>query len=132
MRLTHSKKVALMDNDVETWAKLASDYWKLLRSCERVSESLPEGRSERFAAQLRFSSGRLAQHLAALEIELATFEGQPFGPQIPAVAINHEEFADADSLIVDKAIEPAIIYKGQVVHSARVAIKKADDHVPRD
>lgn len=125
-------KVAQMANDLENWANLATDYWKLLRSCDRLTESLPGDRSERFAAQLRFSAGRLAQHLSALDIELATFEGQPFGPEIPAVAINHDEFSEADSLIVDKAIEPAIIHKGQVIHSARVAVKRAGDNVPRD
>ncbi len=121
-----------MANDIENWANMATDYWKLLRSCERVTENLPDERSERFAAQLRFSSGRLMQHLSVLDIELVTFEGQPFGPEIPAVAINHEEFPDAEALMVDKAIEPAIIYKGQVIHSARVTVKKAGDNVSRN
>ncbi|USI79079.1 hypothetical protein [Sphingopyxis sp. USTB-05] len=121
-----------MANELENWANLAIDYWKLLRSCERISDNLSGDRSERFAAQVRFSSGRLAQHLSSLEVELATFEGQIFGPEIPAVAINHDEFDDAEPLVVDKAIEPAIICKGQVIHSARVAVKKAENNVSRN
>lgn len=121
-----------MANDLEGWGNLAIDYWKLLRSCERIAEQLPDGKSERFAAQLRFSSARLAQHLAELQIELATFEGQLFGPEIPALAINHDDFGSSETLIVDKAIEPAVIHKGQIIHSARVAVKKADDNVSRN
>ena len=68
-----------------TAAELAVDYWKLLKVCERMMKSLPEDRRKRAGAQVRFSATRLENHLDALGIELLTFEGAQFGPELPAI-----------------------------------------------
>jgi hypothetical protein len=110
--------------------ELAVDFWKLLKTCERMLAGLPEEKRKRTGAQVRFSASRLENHLGALEIELITFEGKAFGPELPAIAINADDFESADNLIVESAIEPAVIICGRVIQNARVMLKERDANVP--
>lgn len=110
-------------------AELAVDFWKLLRVSERTMAGLPEEKRTRVAAQLRFSASRLDAHLEALGVSLPSFEGQVFGPELPAVAVNAEDFdGSEDILVVESALEPAVILNGKVIQNARVMLKehKAD------
>lgn len=109
-----------------TAAELAVDYWKLLKVCERMMKSLPEDRRKRAGAQVRFSATRLENHLDALGIELLTFEGAQFGPELPAIAVNADDFVNADRLEVEAAIEPAVIRHGKVVQNAQVMLKESE------
>lgn len=111
---------------------LAVDFWKLLRVAERILAGLPEERQKRICAAIRFSSGRLDGHLFALGLNMPTFEGKQFGPQLPAVAVNAEDFDIVDALIVESAVEPAVIRDGKVVQNARVVLKKGDTDVSGD
>jgi hypothetical protein len=106
--------------------EMAVDFWKLLRVAERILVSLPEEKRTRLSAQIRFSAGRLSQHLEALDISLATFEGQKFGPELPAVAINADDIEEGEEPLVESAVEPAVIWKGRVVQNARVILKGSD------
>lgn len=108
---------------------LALDFWKLLKVCERLSGELPDDRRVRWEAQLRFSSGRLEKHLQALGLELHTYQGMQFGPEIPAVAVNAEDFSSAEDLTIESAIEPALILRGRVLQNARVMLKERDADV---
>ena len=110
-------------------AGMAVDFWKLLRVIERALAALPEEKRKRIEAQLRFSASRLEGHLADLDISLATFEGQAFGPELPAVAVNADEFDDAGSLVVESAVEPAVILDGQVIQNARVMLREGTANV---
>lgn len=82
-----------MSADAETiLGALAVDYWKLLRSFERLASEAPTEKSARLQAQARFSVGRLSTHLEACGLQLATFEGQAITAEMPVVAINADEF----------------------------------------
>lgn len=109
--------------------ELAVDFWKLLRVSERILASLPEERRTRLSAQIRFSAGRLSQHLDALEISLATFEGQKFGPELPAIAINADDIEDGQEPLIESAVEPAVIWKGRVIQNAKVVLKGSEADV---
>ena len=113
-------------------AGLAIDFWKLLRVAERLAEGLPEERRRRAEAQLRFSSGRLESHLQQLNASLVTFQGQRFGAELPAVAVNADDFASSSELFIESAVEPAVIVDGKVVQNARVMLREGNDDVPRD
>lgn len=110
-------------------SQLALDYWKLLRTSERIISGLPEDKRTRFAAQLRFSSSRFDSHLEALGLSLPTFEGQPFGVELPAVAVNADDFETPQNLVVDSAVEPALICNGKVIQNARVMLKESQGDV---
>ena len=110
-------------------AQLAVDFWKLLRVCERIALTLPDERRKRIEAQLRFSAGRLESHLETLDLELHSYEGSQFGPELPAIAVNPDDFVNAENLVVESAVEPAVILQGRLLQSARVTLKEGSADV---
>jgi hypothetical protein len=116
----------------ETLAQFAIDYWKLLRSFERSLSELSEERARRLSAQQRYSAARLGQHCEALEMRLLDFEGLSFGPELPAIPINADEFSAGAALIVDCAVEPAVLIGGKVFSPARVMLIEGVSDVSRN
>lgn len=127
-----SSEKAVSAPDEVAISEMAVDFWKLLRISDRMLVSLPDERRTRFAAQTRFSAGRLEQHLDALDISLATFEGQVFGPELPAIAINADDIEGDPEPIVESVVEPAVIWRGRVIQNAKVILKGSDADVSRD
>lgn len=101
-------------------AALAVDYWKLLKSFERLASEMPEERSARLNAQARFSAGRLQTHLETYGLQLVTFEGQIIDPSMPIVAINADDLQDQQRVIVESTIEPAVVAGTKVISVGRV------------
>lgn len=99
---------------------LAVDYWKLLRSFERLASEAPADKKARLEAQVRFSAARLAAHLEGYGLQLATFEGQVIAAEMPIVAINADEFVGQPVVIVESTIEPAIVAGARIVSVGRV------------
>lgn len=116
-----------MNADSEkVFASLAIDYWKLLRSYERLVAEAPAGAAARLEAQARFASGRLAAHLESYGLQLVTFEGQLLSPQMPVVAINAEDFEGHDNLMIESTIEPAIVAGSRVVSVGRIIAQEGE------
>jgi hypothetical protein len=92
-----------------TIAQLAVEYWKLLRAAERAIETIPDGSKERFASQTRYASGRLDALLLQEKMSVQSFDGMDFEVNLPASAVNGDEFADCLGATVERTIEPAII-----------------------
>lgn len=111
----------------ETFAAMATDYWKLLRSFEKIAAAAPAGSANRLLAQARFAGSRLAGHLAGAGMELATFDGQEITPTIPVVAINADECGDYKRTVVASTVEPAIIAGGRVLLQARVVAAEGEE-----
>jgi hypothetical protein len=98
-----------MADDEKTVARLAVEYWKLLRVLERALENVPEGQRERFASQGRFGAERLEDLLKELRMSIRSFDGMDFEINLPASAINADEFPDSANVVVARTIEPAVI-----------------------
>jgi hypothetical protein len=115
-----------------TMARLAVELWKLLRAFERAVPLLPNEHQARSQAQLRFSAGRLESFLAESGLVLAVFDGRPFEPNLPLSAVNGDEYAGVDGLVVQQTIEPAIVCDGRVLLMGKVIIGKGGTDVSRD
>lgn len=92
---------------------------------ERALPHLEDNVARRLAAQHRYASGQVDALLRQREIEIMTYEGLPFSPDLPVSAINADEIEQSGDLVVESAIEPAVIIKGKVVQTARVIVKEA-------
>ena len=57
-----------------TLAQLAVEYWKLLRTVERVIEAVSPDARERFVSQARYSASRLDALLIEQNMSLQAFE----------------------------------------------------------
>lgn len=99
---------------------LAVDYWKLLRSFERVAADAPPDKAVRLQAQARFSANRLTAHLEASGLNLVTFDGQAITAEMPIIAINADEFDGQPGIVVESTIEPAVVAGSRVISVGRV------------
>jgi hypothetical protein len=98
----------MTDSD-ETMARLAVEYWKLLRVLERALDSVPEERRERYASQGRYAAGRLDDLLRERKMSVQSFDGMDFEINLPASAVNGDEFPNRTDVVVARTIEPAVI-----------------------
>jgi len=107
-------------------AELASEFWKLLRGFERSIALTPEGARSRLAAQARYATGRLDAILAAAGMRVVAFDGLPFEENMPAIAINADEFAGSpERVFVERTLEPAVIEGMTVVLTGKVYLTKS-------
>jgi hypothetical protein len=93
----------------DTLARLAVEYWKLLRVLERVLENVPEERRERFASQGRYGADRLDELLKERQMSVQSFDGMDFEINLPASPVNGDEFPGRTDAVVARTIEPAVI-----------------------
>jgi hypothetical protein len=106
-------------------AELASEYWKLLKSFERALAIVPDEARGRLLAQARYASTRLDTILRSVGMRVVVFDGSPFEINMPAVAINADEFVGVESVLVERTIEPAIVSDMTVVITGKVYLTKA-------
>ena len=103
-------------------AELAQEYWKLLRSFEKLCHMAPVEARDRVLAQARYASSRLDSILSRAGMRIVTFDGAPFETNLPAVAINADDFAGEEAVVVERTIEPAIISDMVVVLTGKVLL----------
>ena len=115
-----------MDNNM-TLAHLVVEYWKLLKAFERTIGRLPQEHVAKTTAQLRFSAGKLDSLLKDGGLNLVTFEGQKFEPNIPATALNVDDFTDGEILTIETTVEPAVVENMNVLLLGKVVLKKIED-----
>jgi len=106
-------------------AALAVQYWKLCEAFERVLDCLPEDRVPGVEAQLRFARRRLDTILAEAGLRLASYDGAPFTPDLPASPVNAEDIADGAPAIVAVTLEPTVIGAGGVLIAGKILLKEA-------
>ena len=107
-------------------AQLAVEYWKLLRTVERAIDAMPENARERVASHARYASARLDALLMEHKMSLQTFDGLDFEVNLPASAINGDEFQDKQPSIVERTLEPAVISDMRVVLMGKVFLARKD------
>jgi hypothetical protein len=107
-----------------TAARLAVEYWKLLRAFERALDRIPEEHKAKTAAQARFSAGQLEAIMRDAGLRLATFEGQSFSPNLPVAAINGGDFDGEDAVVIESTVEPAIMAGMDVLSMGKVIVAK--------
>jgi hypothetical protein len=107
-------------------AQLAVEYWKLLRTVERAIEVVPENARERIASQARYASARLTALLMEHKMSLQAFDGLDFEVNLPASAINGDEFQNEKPSIIERTLEPAVISDMRVVRMGKVFLARKD------
>ena len=103
-------------------ARLAVEYWKLLRLVERAIETAPDSARERISSQARYLAGQLETLLDEQEMSLQAFDGMPFEVNLPASAINGDELGNAAAPMVERTLEPAVIRDMRVILSGKVVL----------
>jgi hypothetical protein len=107
-----------------TIAHLAVEYWKLLRTVERALELAPENARQRISSQARYAASRLDALLGEQNMSLQVFDGMEFEVNLPASAINGEEFHETKGPVVERTLEPAVISDMRVVLMGKVLLAR--------
>ena len=109
-----------------TLAQLAVEYWKLLRTVERVIEAVAPDARERFVSQVRYSASRLDALLTEQNMSVQTFDRMDFEVNLPASPINGDDFPNSEKAVVERTLEPAVISNMRVVSMGKVFLVKKD------
>ncbi len=88
---------------------IAVESWRFSRLFAHVVSKLDAGESGRYVNQLRYFQKKVEESLDANGLKLVNVEGVPYDAGVPASAINMDDFADNDHLIVDQMLEPIIM-----------------------
>lgn len=103
-------------------AEMASLSWKLCEAFERELGFAAEDRARSGEATLRFARRRLDSLLAAADMRIATWDGQPWSAAIPASPINSDEVDGA--AIVESTVEPTLLGGGAVLLPGKIMLRK--------
>lgn len=95
--------------DRDVLVRMAIEYWKLIRALEKAIERVPEEHKSKTLAQAKFSAGRLDVFMRESSLTVVTFDGQVFSANLPATAVNGDDFDDGGILIIENTLEPAIV-----------------------
>jgi hypothetical protein len=87
---------------------------------------MPESAKERLGSQVRYASGRLDALLMEQKMSLQAFDGLDFEVNLPASAVNAEEFQGEETSIVDRTLEPAVISDMRVLLMGKVLLIRKD------
>lgn len=93
----------------ESLINIAVECWRFSRLFSKVVSKLDAGEATRYANQLRYFQKRVDESLESSGYKLVNVEGQPYDPGIAASALNLEDFAPDDVLLVDQMVEPIIM-----------------------
>jgi hypothetical protein len=105
-------------------AELAIEYWKLFKLAERTLADAQSDWPTSVSAQLRYSMSRLHAICARGGLKLISYDRETYEPNLPVTVANAEEAASFDNMVIERTLEPTIIFHGQVVVMGKVLLKK--------
>ena len=95
-------------DEIRTIAALASEFWKLLRRWNALRSHCPIQPSPNQSPG-PLCGGCLNSILAERSMSVVTFDGRQFEVNLPVSAVNADEFADQDGLVVERTLEPTVV-----------------------
>lgn len=104
---------------------LAVEGWRFSRLFARVVSKMDAGEANRYLNQLRYFQKKMEESLDASGLKFVNVEGQPFDPGMAASALNMEDFAADDPLLVDQMVEPIIMGPHGLKKQGTVLLRKA-------
>lgn len=105
---------------------IAVESWRFSRLFMRAVSRLDAGEAPRYMSQLRYFLKRVEEGLATANLKLVDVEGQLYEPGVAASALNVEDFAADDRLIVDQMLEPIIMGPDGLRRAGVVMLRKVE------
>lgn len=88
---------------------MAVEGWRFSRLFTRVISKLDAGESGRYLNQVRYFQKKMEESLESSNLKLVNVEGLPYDAGVAAAALNLDDFAADDHLIVDQMLEPIVM-----------------------
>lgn len=109
---------------VNSIVEIAIESWRFSRLFARLVEKLDAGESSRYVNQYRYYLKRLEENLKQAGLRIVNLEGQLYDTGMAAAALNAEDFAVEDQLVVDQMVEPVIMGPEGLIKAGTVMLKK--------
>lgn len=105
---------------------VAVESWRFSRLFVRVVSKLDAGESGRFLNQMRYFQKKVEESLNANGLKLVNVEGLPYDAGVAASALNLDDFAADDHLIVDQMLEPIVMGPNGLRREGSVMLRKVE------
>lgn len=105
---------------------VAVESWRFSRLFARVVSKLDAGESGRFLNQMRYFQKKVEESLNANGLKLVNVEGLPYDAGVAASALNLDDFAADDHLIVDQMLEPIVMGPNGLRREGSVMLRKVE------
>jgi hypothetical protein len=112
------------ESDKQALLSLAMEGWRLSKVLMRAMQSLDAVEQNRYLNQYRYFIKHLEHILSGEGYHIVNLEGHPFDPGMAAKAVNLEDFAPDDFLVVDQMLEPVIMGDQGLVKMGTVLLRK--------
>lgn len=103
---------------------MAVEGWRFSRLFTRVISKLDAGESSRYLNQVRYFQKKMEESLDANGLKLVNVEGLPYDAGVAASALNLDDFAADDHLIVDQMLEPIVMGPEGLRREGSVMLRK--------
>jgi hypothetical protein len=104
---------------------LAVESWRFSRLFGKVVSKLDAGETTRYHGPHRYFQKKVEESLVANGLQIVNVEGQPYDPGMAASALNLDDFASDDLLIVDQMVEPIIMGSNGLRKEGTVMLRRA-------
>jgi len=104
----------------------AVEGWRFSRLFSRLISKLDAGESSRYLSQQRYFQKKISESLEDVGLKLVNVEGQVYDPGIAATALNLEDFAPHDVLMVEQMVEPIIMDANGLCRSGTVMLMQVE------
>lgn len=108
----------------KTVIEMAVESWRFSRIFQKIVLKLDAGEAARYVNQLRYFQRKLEESLDANGLKLVNVEGQFYDAGVPASAVNMDDFAADDHLIIDQMLEPIIMGLNGLRREGSVMLRK--------
>jgi hypothetical protein len=102
----------------------AVEGWRFSRLFSRLISKLDAGEGSRYLSQQRYFQKKISESLEDVGLKLVNVEGQVYDPGIAATALNLEDFAPHDVLMVEQMVEPIIMDANGLCRSGTVMLMR--------
>jgi hypothetical protein len=105
-------------------AKLATEYWRLLRIAEKVVVEVTADKMASLSAQIRYSTTRLHSICSEGGLRLVSYDRVNYEPNLPVTVSNGDEMSSEGDMVIERTLEPTIMADGQIVALGKVQLRK--------
>jgi hypothetical protein len=120
-----------MDSKAEHTAKeslltLALEAWRFSNVFCRVIGKIDAGEQARYVSQYRYFLKQMEDILLCEGYKFVNLEGQLFDPGTAATALNLNDFAPDELLVIDQMLEPVVMSNEGLVRMGTVLLRKVE------
>ena len=125
--MSESEQIAPSPDELmDVIVQMAVESCRLLSTVPQLFSQLDAGVQPRFEGYFRFFIKKIEEGLNRAGLTIVDLSGHPFDAGMAATALNQEDFAPDDDLVVDQMLEPIIMGKSGLVKRGVVMLRRVD------